>query len=134
MFSFFKKNLTPEECSQSLLQVLSQSLKSVETDSLLRKTDVDIEVVRSELLFLLAFANEHGTAIYLGNTPERDAVREHFFSYLVKYSAKKGYEAEFMEGLKIRHNRYLAAIEKKAEEISGLVGAEFARFCGYEKT
>jgi hypothetical protein len=132
MSPFFKKKLTPEDCSQSLLQVLSQSLKSIESDLLLRKTDVDIEIIRSELIFLLAFANDYGTAIYLGNSPERDSVLKHFFSFLVKYGAKEGYEAKFMEEMKIKHNRYLAAMEKEAEEITDSIGAEFARFCGYE--
>ena len=50
----------------------------------------------------------------------------------MKYCAKEGYEAEFMEEMKIKHNRYLAAMEKEAEEIADSIGAEFARFCGYE--
>jgi len=128
----FKRKLGPEACSQRLLQVLSQALQGVETHSLLRETDIDIKVIRTELVFLLAFATDYGTTLFLGSSQERDTVLDHYLSALVKYFAKREYDTKFWEFLEMRHNRYFTAIEKEAENIPPSVGEEFARLCGYE--
>jgi len=129
---FFKRKLSPEGWSQRLLQVLSHLLQNVEKDPLLRETDIDIKVIGTELVFLLAFATDYGTTLFLDNSQERDTVLDHYLSALVKYFARKGNDAKFLELLEMRHNRYFTAIGKEAEKIPESVAEEFARFCGYE--
>lgn len=129
---FFKRKLGPEGWSQRLLQVLSHLLQNVEKDPLLRETDIDIKVIRTELVFLLAFATDYGTTLFLDNSQERDTVLDHYLSALVKYFAKREYDTKFWEFLEMRHNRYFTAIEKEAENIPASVGEQFARLCGYE--
>jgi len=134
MFSLFKKKLTPEECAQILLQDLSHSIKSVENDyySLLKESNIDIKVIRVQLLLLLAFSSVYGTYIYIGDNPERDAVISCFLSFLVKYGSRLGFEAEFMDTLKKAESRYFSVVGDGSEESLNLIGYEFSGACGCE--
>lgn len=112
---FFKKKISVESFMLALAEFIAMTLQKVDGDVLLKKTTIDSEDAKFELLLLIAFSIECVTSIHLGDTPKRRALIDLMYEGMVKHLVVEGHEAEFLGMTEDRRRSYQATLAVEAD-------------------